>query len=114
MKLPNWRNLFRFRLRTLLLAMTVASIWLGLHVHSARMQERSVAAIHEYGGWVRYDYQFPAGAYSPKDFDDQARSAMPKWLVERLWQFCFSVRSLYTRTTTDRRASRVGEHGLRS
>jgi hypothetical protein len=48
------------------------------------MQERSVAAIHEYGGWVRYDFQFPSGKYIHTFFDRQARSAVPKWLLDRL------------------------------
>ncbi|HEX2473670.1 MAG TPA: hypothetical protein VHK01_02925 [Lacipirellulaceae bacterium] len=84
MRLRTWHNLLRFRLRTLLLAITVASVWLGFHVRSARVQERSVAAIHQYGGWVRYEFQFPSGEYFHKSFDRQARSPLPKWLLDRL------------------------------
>jgi Leucine-rich repeat (LRR) protein len=84
MRLPTWQKLLRFRLRTLLLAITVASVWLGFHVRSARLQERSVAAIAKYGGWVRYDFQFPSGEYFHKSFDRQARSSVPNWLLDRL------------------------------
>jgi len=84
MRLPIWQKLLRFRLRTLLLAITAASIWLGFHVHSARLQKRSVASIAKYGGWVRYDFQFPSGEYFHKSFDRQARSAVPKWLLDGL------------------------------
>jgi hypothetical protein len=84
MRLPHWQNLFRFRLRTLLLVFTLASVWLGFHVRSARLQERSVAAIAKYGGWVRYDFQFPSGEYFHKSFDRQARSSVPTWLLDRL------------------------------
>jgi hypothetical protein len=84
MKIPNWRNFIRFRLRTMLLVFTCASIWLGLHVHRARLQEESVAAIRQYGGWVRYDFQFPSGQFSYKDFDAKARSWVPGPLLDAL------------------------------
>lgn len=84
MKLQGWRNVFRFRLRTLLLAFTAFSVWLGFHVQSARKQRQSTASIVQYGGWIRYDFQFPNGEYSHKGFDPKARSRVPKWLLERL------------------------------
>jgi hypothetical protein len=84
MMLPTWRNVFRFRLRTLLLAVTVVSVLLGLHVHSTERQRRSVLAIQQYGGWVRYGFQFPTGKYSSRDFDPKACSIIPQWLLDRL------------------------------
>jgi hypothetical protein len=67
-----------------LLAFTGLSLWLGFHVHSTQKQRTAVAAIHKYGGWVRYDFQFPSGEYSWKGFDAKARSSVPRWLVDRL------------------------------
>src|SRR5262245_27543001 len=78
------RNLFRFRLRTLLVVVTLVSIWLGYHVHRTNVQKQSVAAIRQYGGWVRYDFQFPSGDYSYSGFDAKARSIVPLWLIDRL------------------------------
>lgn len=73
----------RFRLRTLLVLLTLASIWLALHVNAARRQQKAVAAIRDYGGWMRYDYQFPGGEFSHQDFDPQAGSPIPAWLLEQ-------------------------------
>jgi hypothetical protein len=86
------RRLFQFRLRTLLVLLTALSVWLGLHVRSVRMQQDVVQAIHDYGGWIRYDFQFPSGQFSHKDFDPKAESAVPKWLLDRLGlDFFYSV-----------------------
>jgi hypothetical protein len=62
----------------------VLSVWLAFHVRNTENQRKSVAAIHEYGGWVRYDFQFPGGEYSHRDFDPKARSRIPKWLLDGL------------------------------
>jgi hypothetical protein len=77
-------RLMRFRLRTLLWVLTVAAVWLGFLANSARLQQKSVAAIQKYGGWVRYDFQFPDGDYSPIGFDSKARSWAPKWWLDQL------------------------------
>jgi len=84
MRCSSWRRLFRFRLRTLLLVVTVLSFWLAFHVRSAERQQKSIAAIREYGGWIRYDFQFSSGEYGPRKFDAKARSPIPKWLLDRL------------------------------
>ncbi|MEX0610934.1 MAG: hypothetical protein WD738_11480 [Pirellulales bacterium] len=84
MKLNSWRNVFRFKLRTLLLAVTIVSVWLGVHVHSTEKQRQSVTAIQRYGGWLRYDFQFPTGEYFYNRFDPNARSRVPRWLLNRL------------------------------
>lgn len=78
------RKMFRFRLRTLLLLVTIASIWLGLYVRSFEKQRKVVAAIQKYGGWVHYDFQYPTGDYSPWAFDSKARSPVPTILLEKL------------------------------
>jgi hypothetical protein len=38
----NWQSAFRFRLRTLLLAVTVLSVWLGLYVRKCELQRHSL------------------------------------------------------------------------
>ena len=79
-----YRQLLRFRLRTLLIAFTIVSIWLALHVTSTRRQQDAVNAIREYGGWVRYDFQYPSGQFSSNDFDSKAKSWVPQWALNRL------------------------------
>lgn len=78
------RQLFRFRLRTLLVVFTITSIWLALHVTSTHRQQDAVKAIREYGGWVRYDFQYPSGQFSSNDFDSKAKSWVPQWALNRL------------------------------
>lgn len=78
------RKILRFRLRTLLLLVTILSVWLGLHVRSVQIQRNAVVAIQKYGGWIRYDFQYPTGDYSPQAFDPKARSPIPAFVLERL------------------------------
>jgi hypothetical protein len=76
----------------LLILITVVAMWLGMHVRSARIQRHAVQAIQKYGGWVRYDFQFPSGEFSHKDFDPHARSWIPEWILSRVSvDFCHSV-----------------------
>lgn len=72
----------RFGLRSLLLLMTVIAVWIGIHSHNTAAQRKAVEAIHEYGGWVRYDYQFPSGSYNPTDFDGKAMPIVPAFLIQ--------------------------------
>lgn len=81
---PPKRRWFRFRLRTLLIVLTVISVALGLYVRSARIQQEAVQAIRDYGGWVRYDFQFPSGTFAVNDFDANASSGVPQWIFDRL------------------------------
>jgi hypothetical protein len=84
------RRFFQFGLRTLLIAMTVFSVWLGIYVHRVRQQKAAVKAIREYGGWVHYDFQ-EAPPQSLK-FDAQAEPKLPAWLVQALGDdFFFDV-----------------------
>jgi hypothetical protein len=69
----------RFSLRTLLVAVTLFGVWLGWWCHRARQQKASVEAITRLGGWSYYDFQLVNGK-----FDPQARSPIPKWLLDRL------------------------------
>lgn len=77
----------RFGLRTLLVATTIFSVWLGLYVHRVRRQKAAVAAIRDYGGWVHYDFQeAPAGSLK---FDVQVAPNLPVWLVNALGEDFF-------------------------
>ena len=69
------RSLLRFRLRTLLLAMLVISVAMGIYVNRAKRQQESVAAIKRLGGWAFYDYEIKDDKYDP-----QAESWAPQWL----------------------------------
>lgn len=78
------RGRLRFSIRTLLLLLTAFSVWLGLNVRSAREQEKAVRQIREYGGWVRYDFQFSQGGYAYENFDPNAKTWVPNWLLEQV------------------------------
>jgi hypothetical protein len=53
-------GLFRFRLRTLILLVTLLAIGLGYHAHLMDQQRNAVAAITELGGSVKYYSPLPA------------------------------------------------------
>ena len=73
------RGLFRFRLRTLMLAVLVIGVGMGLYVNRVRRQQAAVAAIRQAGGNVYYDYQQTDG------YLDVAReSRVPDWLRKKL------------------------------
>lgn len=81
------RRFFQFGLRTLLVATTLFSVWLGLYVHRVRRQQAAVAAIRDYGGWVHYDFQeAPAGS---RKFDVKVAPNLPVWLVNALGEDFF-------------------------
>ncbi len=54
------RRWLQFSLRTLLIAMTLFALWLGVKVHRVRQQKAAVAALEasDSGNSVCYDYQF--------------------------------------------------------
>jgi hypothetical protein len=79
-----FRRLFRFRLRTLLVLVALLSVWLTWHVRATRSQKEAAQAIQEYGGWIRYDFQFPKGIYAHQDFASKAKSRVPEWLLAQL------------------------------
>lgn len=67
----------RFRLRTLLIAVAVFSIVLGVLVERARRQREAVAYLRQHGCIVTYDYQM-AEAW----IDSEARSRLPERLLD--------------------------------
>jgi len=52
-----FRRFFRYRLRTLMLVVTVFCIWLGITVIRARNQRQAVEAILALGGTIRYEHE---------------------------------------------------------
>jgi hypothetical protein len=76
------RRWFRFTLPTMLIVMALLTAWMGPHVNSTQPQKQSATAIHEYGGSVRYDYQYPTGSFGPNDVDSSATSPVPQWLLD--------------------------------
>lgn len=77
-----WR--LRFGTRTLLVVVTIFCVWLGLHVRRTQSQRDGVAAIREYGGWVRYDFQFPDDNFRASGFVGKAESPVPEFLLNLL------------------------------
>jgi hypothetical protein len=78
------RRWFRFGLRSLMIALTVLCVWLGLKVNAARRQHAAVQAILQAGGEVSYDYQIVPitlpGYTEDYNIDRKAVSSVPSWL----------------------------------
>jgi hypothetical protein len=70
------RRWFQFRLRTLLLLVTVFAVWFGWLAHQARQQKETVAWVREMEGTVYYDYEVDEDG---QPIDD-AKPPGPKWL----------------------------------
>jgi hypothetical protein len=65
----------QFSVRTAVIGVAAAAVFLGLEVNSARKQATAVAAVKAYGGFVHYDYEYVNGTYVP---GRQPRA--PDWL----------------------------------
>jgi hypothetical protein len=94
------RRWYQFRLRTLLIGVTVAGCgfgWLGLKVREARRQQAAVATIEKMGGGIGYDYEYDAqGNYVPDHVPDHVPNPTPPgpaWLRALLGDDFF--RSVY-------------------
>src|SRR5262245_18603147 len=76
------RRWLRFSLRTLLVAMTILCVWLGLKVNAARRQREAVAAIAKSGAIIRYDYEMISVPGSPNTlgYNPNAAPPGPAWL----------------------------------
>jgi hypothetical protein len=55
----HWRRLFQYRLRTLLIVMTLIAVWFAWWSHKARQQRVAVGALRSMGAEVRYDSRWP-------------------------------------------------------
>jgi Leucine-rich repeat (LRR) protein len=71
-------RLFRFRLRTLLLAMLVFCVLFGSKVEEARRQRRAVEWVHKHGGTVKYEHEKTDATGYPLPSPPPG----PKWLLE--------------------------------
>lgn len=69
----------RFRLRILMIAVLVVGSWMGWQVNKARNQRAVASAVREYGGWVRYDWEFVNGKLV-----EGREPQTPSWLRKRL------------------------------
>jgi hypothetical protein len=70
---------YQYRLRTLLIMMTVLAAWMAMISHRARQQKLAVAKIRALRGEIIYDYQKIKGK-NWDDIDGKALSPYPKWL----------------------------------
>ena len=72
------KRFLQFRLRTFLVIVTLLAIWMGVHQRRTIAQRNAVAAITEYGVWVRYDHQVVDGMFQDRP------SPVPEWLTKQL------------------------------
>jgi hypothetical protein len=77
------RPIIRFGLRTLLIAITLLGVWLGLRVNQARRNRQAIDAARTMGGFVEYAHQFPKGQWGGRR-DRKAQPPGPAWLRERI------------------------------
>ncbi len=70
---------YQYSLRTLMLLVTVAAVWLGIWTHRAREQKKVVASIVQLGGNVFYDYQRENPVYY-NVHNPKALPLTPQWL----------------------------------
>src|SRR5262245_37023780 len=71
----------RYSLRTLLIAITMLGIWMGVEVRGARRQAFAVSEIKKLGGWVLYDFEFDPQVGSSRNLN--GRSWVPRWVSAR-------------------------------
>ena len=98
------RRWFQLSLRTLLGAMTVVAVCIGIVANRARNQQQACAAIRQLGGHIQYDYAWNmnAGSELPKSLA-QAEPFAPKWLRDYLGEdFFVSVSGVCVTSATDR------------
>jgi Leucine Rich repeat len=74
------RTLLQFRLGTLLLAVTVFGVWLGIQVNRANRQRRAIAAIEAARGVIRFDYQRDANGQRIPDAEPPGPRWLRKWI----------------------------------
>src|SRR5688572_22036394 len=82
------RRWIRFSLRTLLILLTLACLWLGWQAKRARDQRQAIATIRAAAGTVLYTYQFDAnGVFA--DYGNKLKPLAPAWLRDALGQDFF-------------------------
>src|SRR3954466_8964893 len=70
--------MFRYRLRTLLIVVTLFGIWLGFIVNSAQRQGRAVKTLNSLGICALYDFQVDADGNRIA----VQTSPIPKWILD--------------------------------
>jgi hypothetical protein len=78
------RRFWQFSLRTLLVLITVFSLWLGLWVKDARRKKEALDAVLQMRGFVEYAHQFPGGKRGGGKRNDKAEPTAPAWLRKSL------------------------------
>jgi len=80
----NWRRLFQFRLRTLLIVTTIIAVLLGWWSHTARQQRMAVAALRNYEAKIYYNHMLPGHVETePTPFADEP-PGFSQWLVDNI------------------------------
>lgn len=74
------KNLFRFRLGTLLLFVTAACIWFGTHVRHATRQSQFLRAVDDVSGEVRFKHQVSTNPDGVFMVDPSKQPAFPVWM----------------------------------
>ena len=75
-----FRSLVQFRLATLLIAITLVGVWLGVWTDRANRQKRALAAIAAARGEVHFAHEFDAADHGIPD----AQPPGPKWLRQMI------------------------------
>src|SRR5262245_49533511 len=86
------RRWCQFRLRTLIVCVVLVSMVLGAlgtRLQRARRQAEAVAAIRRHGGHITYDYSFPDDNPRFSIVRIQAKSNVPRWLLEAMGEDFF-------------------------
>jgi hypothetical protein len=85
------RRWFRYSLRTLLAAVTLVALALGVWVHRAERQRRAVAAIRDMGGHVFYDFE-RLPEFDPTTGELVFDLPAPAWMMNGLgWDYFADV-----------------------
>ena len=69
------RRWFQFSIRSMMLAITLLCVWLGVISHRANRQKRAVEAIRSKGGSVEYDYE--SRKYGGRNFPRRGSPSPP-------------------------------------
>src|SRR4051812_23498883 len=95
----NLRRLLRLSLRGMILLVLGLGLWLGWQARRVRLQREAVAAVEEYGGFVRYDWEFVDGRPAT-----DAAPRVPGWLRRAVGDAYFQeVVEVNMVSATDRR-----------
>lgn len=80
----NPRRWFRFSLRTLFVALTIACLWLGFEVTQARRQRAAVQELEKLGAYITYDVADPTMQYEGGVSPFPALSPVKQWIADWL------------------------------